>query len=78
MAVRSFKVFVRYELDGKEEEFCFFKDLNMLHTDHMVAAPLISECQAILTRNLGWDADKITSFKAWWVERPVGGGYDYT
>lgn len=68
--MRSFKVFVRYELDGKEEEFCFFTNINPLETDHQVAVPLISKGQAILSRQHGWDADRITSFKVWWTERP--------
>lgn len=70
MTIRSFKVFVRYELDGKEVEFFFFKNINLLETDHEVVSPLINEGRMIMNRNLGWDSDRITSFKTWWVEGP--------
>lgn len=70
---RSFKVFVRYKLDGEEKEFFFFKDVNPLETDHMIATPLIAAGQSMLNRNLGWDADRLASFKVWWTERPYKG-----
>lgn len=71
MSKRSFKIFVRYELDGEEKEFFFFKDFDMRDTDHQTVGPIIDAGQSLLLTRLAWDSERVTSIKVWWTERPV-------